>query len=242
MGAHVWWVDPAVAPDWCERLLSEPERRRAESFRQAAPRRRFVAATALLKVTVAGWTGGDPFGVEVRRACPDCAEPHGRPEIVGGAVHVSLSHSGDRVAVALCADGPVGVDVEQVSDVDFETMLEFVLGDAERRAFGELEGRAARRRAFLRYWTRKESVLKATGDGLRIPMRHVTLGPPDEPPRLTGFTGRPDLVGAAHLTDLRPGPGYVGALTVLAAAPVRVRELDGVEAFASADALVRAAR
>lgn len=237
----MWWVDPAAAPDWCEKLLSEPERRRAESFHQTVPRRRFIAATALLKVTVAEWTGGHPLDVAVRRECPGCGGPHGRPEVVGAALNVSLSHSGDRVAVALCADGPVGVDVEQVSDVDVETMLEFVLGDAERRAFGEVRGRPARLRAFLRYWTRKESVLKATGDGLRIPMRHVTLGPPDEPPRLTGFTGRPELVGAACLTDLHPGPGYVGALTVLSAAPVRVRELDGADAFATADELVRAA-
>ena len=235
---RVWWMDPTDAPDWCEKLLSEPERLRAESFRQVVQRRRFTAANALLKVTVAESTGCHPFDVTLRRECPDCGRPHGRPEVLGGGLNVSLSHSGDRVAVALCADGHVGVDVEQVSDVDVESMLGFVLGDAERRAFSEVQGRQARLRAFLRCWTRKESVLKATGDGLRIPMSNVTLGPPDEPARLTGFTNRPELVGAAEIVDLRPGPGYVGAVTVLSAKPVRVWELDGADAFASADKLV----
>lgn len=236
----VWWIDPRDAPDWCEELLSEPERARADSFHQIAARRRFTAATALLKVAVAGWAGCDPFEVKLRRECPDCRRLHGRPEVVGGTPNVSLSHSGDRVAVALCAHGPVGVDVEQVNpDVDVDSMLGFVLGDAERQAFGEVHGEQARVQAFFRCWTRKESVLKATGDGLRIPMSNVTLGAWHGRVQLTGFTNHPELVETTQIVDLRPGPGYVGAVTVLSDRPVRVREMDGADAFATAAELVR---
>ncbi|BCB89693.1 4'-phosphopantetheinyl transferase [Phytohabitans suffuscus] len=231
----MWWIDPKDAPGWWEELLSEPERARADSFHQPAARRRFTVATALLKLAVATSAGGDPFDVELRRRCPDCRRPHGRPEVAGGTPHVSISHSGDRVGVALCADGPVGVDVEQVTpDVDVESMLRFVLGEAERAAFGGIRGERARLEAFLRCWTRKESVLKATGDGLRVPMTDVTLGGPHERARLIGFTGRPELVGTAQIADLRPGAGYVGAVTVLSPRPVRVWELDGADAFVTA--------
>jgi 4'-phosphopantetheinyl transferase len=237
---RVWWIDPTEAPTWCEELLSEPERARAESFQQVAARRRFTVATALVKVTVARLSGCDPFDVKLRRQCPDCRGPHGRPEVVGGTVDVSISHSGGRVAVALCADGPVGVDVEQVdADVDVDSMLRFVLGDAERPAFSDLRFRQARLQAFFQCWTRKESVLKATGDGLRIPMSNVTLGPPHDRARLIGFTKCPQLVGMAQIVDLHPGPGYVGAVTVLSARPVRVWELDGADAFATSGELIR---
>jgi 4'-phosphopantetheinyl transferase len=237
---RVWWIDPTNAPEWCEKLLSEPERARAESFHQVAARRRFTAATALLKVTVAKSAGCDPFDVKLRRECPDCRRLHGRPEVVGSTLNVSISHSGDRVAVALCADGPVGVDVEQVNpDVDGDSMLRFVLGDAERQAFSEVQGRQARLQAFFRCWTRKESVLKATGDGLRIPMSNVTLAAPHDRAQLTGFTNHPELVETARIVDLHPGPGYVGAVTVLSVRPVRVWELDGADAFATAVELFR---
>jgi 4'-phosphopantetheinyl transferase len=232
---RVWWIDPIDAPDWCEKLLSEPERTRAESFHQVAARRQFTAATALLKVAVAETAGCDPFDVELRRECQDCRRLHGRPEVVGGTPKVSISHSGDRVAVALCADGPVGVDVEQVSpDVDVESMLRLVLGDAERRAFGEVQGTQARLQAFFQCWTRKESVLKATGDGLRIPMSSVTLGTLHGRAQLTGFTRHPELVETAQIVDLHPGPGYVGTVTVLSTLPVLVWELDGADAIATA--------
>ncbi len=232
---RVWWIDPKDAPGWWEELLSEPERARADSFHQPAARRRFTVATALLKVAVATSAGGDPFDVELRRECPDCRRLHGRPEVVGGTPHVSISHSGDRVAVALCADGPVGVDVEQVTpDVDVDGMLRFVLGEAEGRAVSEIRGEQARLEAFLQCWTRKESVLKATGDGLRVPMPDVTLGGPHERARLIGFTGRPELLGTAQIVDLHPGAGYVGAVTVLSARPVRVWELDAADALVTA--------
>ncbi len=237
---RVWCIDPADAPDWCEDLLSGPERARAESLRHVAARRRFTTATALLKVAVAESADDDPWKVELRRECPECRGPHGRPDVVGSTLNVSLSHAGDRVAVALCADGAVGVDVEQViADVDVDSMLGFVLSDAERADFRAVHGRPARVQAFFRCWTRKESVLKATGDGLRIPMSNLTVGAPHDRARLTGFIDRPDLVETAHIVDLDPGPGYVGAVTVLSARPVRVRERDGADAFATAAGFVR---
>ena len=191
-------------------------------------------------VAVAESVGGDPWAVRLRRECPDCGGPHGRPEIVGSALHVSISHSGDRVAVALCAAGAAGVDVEQVNaDIDVDGMLGLVLSDAEREQFREISGVQARVQAFYRCWTRKESVLKATGDGLRTPMSHLTLGALYDTAHLTGFVNRPDLVETAQIVDLDPGPGYVGAVTVLSARPMRVRQLDGAEAFAAADGLVR---
>jgi 4'-phosphopantetheinyl transferase len=230
---HVRCIDPADAPDWCEDLLSESERARAGSLRRVAARRRFTTATALLKVAVAESADDDPRKVKLRRECPDCRGPHGHPEVVASTLNVSLTHAGDRVAVALCADAAVGVDVEQViADVDVDSMLGPVLSDAERADFRAVHGRPARTQAFFHCWTRKESVLKATGDGLRVSMSSLTVWAPHDPARLTGFIDRPDLVGTAQIVDLDPGPGYVGAVTVLSVRLVRVRERDGAEAFA----------
>lgn len=237
---RVWWIDPIDAPDWCEELLSEPERARADSYRRVALRRHFTVATALVKVTTAQLIGCDPFDVRLRRECPHCRRLHGRPEVVGGTPNVSISHSGDRVAVAQCADGPVGVDVEQLNpEVDVDGMLRFLLSTAERQACSGVQGGQARLQTFFDCWTRKESVLKATGDGLRKPMSNLTLAAPPGPARVTGFTDRPELVDTAQIVDLHPGPGYVGAVTVLSARPVRVWELDGMQAFAAVAELFR---
>jgi 4'-phosphopantetheinyl transferase superfamily protein len=75
---------------------------------------------------------------------------------------------------------------------------------------------------FFTYWTRKEALVKATGDGATVPLWEVVVAPPGTPPRLLGYP-RPGGL-AAQLRDLSPDPGYVGALAVLSPRPVVVRE------------------
>jgi 4'-phosphopantetheinyl transferase len=72
-----------------------------------------------------------------------------------------------------------------------------------------------RARACLAYWTRKEAVLKATGEGLNKPMTDFTLSSPDEPPALVSWhppdPGRP----VPALADVPLGEDYHGAVAVL---------------------------
>jgi 4'-phosphopantetheinyl transferase len=51
---------------------------------------------------------------------------------------------------------------------------------------------------FLRYWTRKEAVLKATGDGLRVPMDELVVSAPEEAAELRSWRGRPDRRSASR--------------------------------------------
>jgi 4'-phosphopantetheinyl transferase len=105
-----------------------------------------------------------------------------------------------------------------------------VLSAAERDAWDNI-AEVDREEAFLHYWTCKEAVLKATGDGLRVPMTRVSISPPDEePPTLMAFDGREDLPATLRLTPLAARDGYVATLAVIAptaTAAVSVTEHDG---------------
>ena len=76
--------------------------------------------------------------------------------------------------------------------------------------------------SFFTYWTRKESVTKATGEGLRVVLTGLRVSGPEEPPAVLAYPGRAQLPAA--MVDLHPGAGYKGALTVLTTGPVRVEE------------------
>src|SRR5690606_21175696 len=109
-----------------------------------------------------------------------------------GPLRLSWSHSGDRVVVAVTPGTEVGVDVERIVPHARET-AERVLREPERAVLAALP-EPRRPAGFVRYWTRKEALLKATGDGLAVPpaLLHVTA--PDAPPRLLSWSGpdRPD--------------------------------------------------
>ncbi len=97
------------------------------------------------------------------------------PELPG--FFFSLSHSGDW-AMAAGAGAEVGCDVERLREVRPGLAGRyFCPEEAERIA--SLPGEEGRR-LFFRCWTLKESFLKATGQGFRLPLNAVCILPGEE--------------------------------------------------------------
>jgi 4'-phosphopantetheinyl transferase len=198
-------------------LLDATEHERRTAYVREDDRTRFALAAALLRLTVADRTGTAPEAVEIDRTCPTCGKPHGRPRLPGGALHLSVTHSGPCAAVAVTKVGPVGVDVEALRAFDHERLLDEVLAAEERVAVTGTE-------EFMTIWTRKESVLKATGAGLTIPMHQLTVTAPTDPPGLLHYPGDESL--AATMAELTGIDGCVGTVTVLTRADVTFRFLN----------------
>jgi 4'-phosphopantetheinyl transferase len=207
-----------------DELLDDGVRARIGTLRQEVDRCRHATGAALSDLLVRAHGGPDARVVRARDA---------GPAITGAELYVSVAHGGAWVAVAVTDVAPIGVDVEPVDrTLDVDGVAENVLAPAERDVFAEIAGDDARRRAFLVWWTRKEAVLKATGDGLRLDPREVVLSGPGAPPRVVGFAGRPELRAGSALADLTPDAAHVGAVAVLAAEPVTLTVLDGAALLA----------
>lgn len=223
---HVWWAEPAQARDAHLRLLDAGERGRRDRLVRAADRARFTVGCALLRLVIAELTGIAPDAVELDRSCPDCDRPHGKPKPRQAAdLECSVSHSGDRVAVAVTYGARIGVDVEQVDpDVD-DRLADRVLTAVEIAALAHMQP-ARRAWGFSTYWTRKEAVLKAAGFGLRVAPDQVTVSAPADQPRLLE-AGDPALAGSAlTLYALHAGEGYAAALAAVDGELVSVPEFD----------------
>jgi 4'-phosphopantetheinyl transferase len=225
---EVWWARRTPLPRNLMDLLDDVERRRAASFTRIADRERFVVGCVVTRRVLGTHLSIAPADVVLDRTCPECERPHGRVRLMtaGQPVHISVSHSGERVVVALKIGAPVGVDVETFDPHrDPAELLPHVLTEAEAAPLLRLSP-VARAAAFTTYWTRKEAVVKATGDGLRASLSDLAVSAPAQPARLLSWSARPELPRATQLHDLDPGRGYVAALAVLAAKPTAVHELD----------------
>ena len=89
---------------------------------------------------------------------------HGKPMVDG--LEFSLSHSGNLVICAV-SDKPVGCDVEKIRKAP-KGVAERYYSDTERAYLSRfLEDEYDRE--FFRLWTLKESYVKMTGEGLRVP-------------------------------------------------------------------------
>ncbi|MEU5210230.1 4'-phosphopantetheinyl transferase superfamily protein [Streptomyces sp. NPDC020742] len=227
---EVWWARPDHQHERLLSLLDSVELWRRANYRRSEDRARFTVGAALLRLASGRMLGRAPHLLTFGRDCPDCDLPHGRPRLREGQLHASVSHSGGLIAVAVSTGAEMGVDVETVDPAKPARLAKRVLDPAELDRFQALPG-DQRPQAFFRMWTRKEAVLKATGEGLRLPMNAVAF---DRGGRLTAYPGRPDLPGGTRMFDLRPRPflkdvpdgEYQAALAVLSPSDVRVEQFD----------------
>jgi 4'-phosphopantetheinyl transferase len=222
---HVWRIDldPAAPIHEGADVLSSAEQGRAARFAFARDRRRFAVSHLALRSILARYLGAEPAALAF---APRGA---GKPRLVGSSdLSFNLSHSGERALVAVARGREVGIDIEQLRELDDpERLAESCFAASELRAWRGL-ARAERTQAFFATWTRKEAYLKARGDGLARPLGsfEVPVGR-DVSPRLLGDAE--DAGAAAHwrFFDVDVGPSYAATL-VAAAAPARVLYRDFV--------------
>lgn len=223
---QVWWAKPSQAQLWHDELLSPAERRRREGMARPLDRERFTVGSALLRTIVGGLTGVPAEEVSVDRSCPDCGEPHGKPVLEPENLHCSVSHSGERIVVAVARDVLIGVDVEKVEPCDnLDSVASYVLTNDELESFRRVPA-SEQLEVFYTYWTRKEAILKATGHGLRVEPNRIAVSSPFFPPPVDGVEDVLCVPMEVTLHDLNPGPGYKASLAVVGSGLTRVTELD----------------
>jgi 4'-phosphopantetheinyl transferase len=206
----VWWAAPVAPAPALVALLDAHERARMDRFRRDADAARYLAAHALTRIVLGHHLGHAPAALVFDRTCR-CGEQHGKPTLGGGGPEFSFTHAGVVVGVAVRDDGPVGLDVEPVRALpDLDSMARHVGAPAEPAAF-------------FRAWTRKEALLKATGDGLTSPMNAIVLD--EHGVAAWSGDGAPD--GPVWLCDLVAPDGSPAAVAGLGAVAPPVAEHDG---------------
>jgi len=231
MRCDVWWARPTAETPRLLGMLDEIERGRYANYRREIDRLRFLTGRALIRAVAGTSLSIEPAAVELDSSCFDCGKPHGKPKVVGSTLEVSISHSGDRVVLAVTTGAPVGVDVEEVRAAEVDDLAGIAFSPAELTVFGAVP-EAQRRGAFFTYWARKEAVLKATGKGMSLGMTKVTLSGHDEPPRVVATEAAEVDAPNAHLTDLDAGPDYRACVAVFATEAPKVTEHDANELIA----------
>jgi 4'-phosphopantetheinyl transferase len=222
---QVWWATTSAVRPEHDVLLAPADLARRARLARADDRLRSTAAAAVVRAVLGTALRVPPAELTVDRTCPTCGAAHGKPRLPDVPdLHFSVSHSGSCVVVAVRAGSPVGVDVEEVGrfgPAELDELAGATLAPEERDQLARRPA-AGRAPAFTTYWTRKEAVLKATGQGLGAPLGDLVVSAPSEAPRVLRWTG----AGPVWLRDLPAPPGFAGALAGLGAPPAEVAQRD----------------
>jgi 4'-phosphopantetheinyl transferase len=126
-----------------------------------------------------------------------------KPVLPGCDLFFSIAHSGSLVACAI-GNIPVGIDVERVRDIEVRDFRGNLPSVVTRKGGTQPD--------FFECWTMAESVLKASGEGLRHSMSEITI---QQDQYLAAFRSR-----TWHLSPLALRDGYRGYLAAAGRAVV----------------------
>jgi 4'-phosphopantetheinyl transferase len=179
-----------------ENLMTSEEHARYRAFRFERDRLMFLATRALQRTALSAYVDVSPGAwrfAQGEHGKPYIAEPTGLPSL-----HFNLTNTRGLVVCAISrAHRRLGVDAEWLQrKVDPVELADSHFSSTEFRALRALPY-ALQSDRFFRYWTLKESYIKARGLGLALPLEQFSFllddGPsirlafspelPDHPPR-----------------------------------------------------------
>ena len=213
--AHVWHALLEPTPERVHQLsalLSVDERDRADKFSFKLDRSRFISARGGLRILIGRYLSKDPARLQFWYG------PYGKPFLAGvdaAKLQFNVTHSGGRVLYAVAYGREIGVDLERINTkVSVEAIAESFFSINEVAELQLLSGEQ-KYRAFFGFWARKESYVKARGDGLTAMSSRfgLSIGPTEVEPLRQGKRS-PSALAKWTMTMLDVGPEYMGALMV----------------------------
>lgn len=204
---HIWRL-PLLRPE--ADYLSVDERARMGRFRFEQDRTRWSAARSMLRRCLAGYTGHAPESLLFDYTA------YGKPFLLAHpTLCFNLSHAGDYGLLAVTQGRQVGVDLELIRpDFADPAVASHFFSTVEQAALADCPP-ADYPIAFFTCWVRKESYIKARGEGLSHPLKDFDVAVQPDATDLLIAT-RPD----AHERDnwqmqmVSVPASYLAALTV----------------------------
>ena len=174
----VWLIDPehahTVLSHQYSHLLSEGEQARASRFVQPAHQIRYKTAHTVLRMLLATDLQTDPASLRI------VGGHHNKPELHAGndtPLVFNISHTESKSIIGIAQGYPIGVDIEWWHrPMVIDDMLTACFSPSE---IDYITARPdAMRTRFFTLWTRKEAILKLTGEGIgeHLPLFEVMDG------------------------------------------------------------------
>lgn len=222
---EVWWTRLTDVRYDLTNLLNQTELTRLGNYQRHIDRMRFLGGVGMARLVAGNIMEIPPMAVQLDRRCRFCGGPHGKPRIVDSDIGLSVTHSGLVVGLAVSRSQSVGLDVESVRSTHNIAAFRREFLSTEELARPRNSSALSEQFDLIRYWVRKEAVVKATGDGIAVGLPKLTVTGPACPPALIRWPKRPLI--RVSLYDLDPLPDHAASLAVLGDAPNRVIVRDG---------------
>lgn len=218
--ADIWFADLRLDELWfsaCLDLLSEDELSRMHRFHFERHRRRYAVGRATLRCLLAKYYGVAPASLKF------CEGPAGKPVLSGAwaasEIQFNVAHCEDLALFGITRGALIGVDVEQIREIpEADHLVRQFFCPEEANVFSRLPP-VQRPQAFFNLWTRKEALLKATGEGVAHSLNRVEVSLlPEEQASIRKLPPEFGQIDQWSLVEVTSQPKYAAAVAVRAPA------------------------
>ncbi|MCP4312789.1 MAG: 4'-phosphopantetheinyl transferase superfamily protein [Bacteroidetes bacterium] len=187
---HIWTISIGAMKDQADRLeslLSDEEKGKVSFYKFEQTQLSYIVSQAVLRILLSSYLDVKPADVKIG------AHKKGKPYLIHDrSVFFNISNSHDLCVFAFSCDTEVGIDIEKIRDLpDIDLLIEKNLTRRERKYLHK--DPAHKLNWFFRFWTFKESYLKAIGEGMRLTPENLEFSLDDGTIRLRsvnyGFDG-----------------------------------------------------
>ncbi len=213
---HVWLANLDLNDhvfDDLIRSLSPDEGRRADRYVYQKDRRDYISSRGILRNILGRYMHCEAADVTIDYSFD--GKPTLGLSMQSAGLEFNLSHSSGYLAVAVTQGVKVGVDIERMRTIpDMDLIATHSFSQYEQNELSLLPSEE-KSSGFFRCWTRKEAYLKATGNGLSIPLDSFDVSlEPDNPIRMRSNRFDPNEVSRWSFFTFIPNQGFIGALVI----------------------------
>ncbi len=141
--------------------LSPDEKKRGREFVKPEDQWRYIFCRGSLRQLLGRYLSVSPQSLNFHYT------PYGKPQLgPKWGIYFNLSHTCNYLSIALSLEVNVGVDIEEIRDIDFRPLIQHYFSPDEKKSIYEQKSEEAKRREFFQCWVRKESTIKSLGMGL----------------------------------------------------------------------------
>lgn len=189
-------------------ILDQAEQYHANVFKNEQLRRRYVEIHARLRILLGNAVNAAPKQLRIHKA------EYGKPYLPDyPELAFNLSHTGNKIVVAMAYNCELGVDIEQCKPRKNLAALVDKCFAQEEKSYWQQLPESQQAQAFYQFWVRKEAFVKATGRGIALGLKECSINP-ENPNKLLRIPVAYGLASDWLIQDFDLGEHICGALAV----------------------------
>ncbi len=169
-------------------LLNDDEKLKVASFTRPEIQKKFIKTRGVLRKVLAKYLDTKPQEIKIKIG------EHGKPYVENETLFFNLSHTANRLVIAISNSSEIGIDLEQYKHrKNLQGLVKKCFSEEEKH-FWESLSEQQQVMLFYQLWVRKEAFVKAIGRGIAVGLDQCSINPEQQ----TEFLSIPAEYGTAN--------------------------------------------